>query len=36
VHMDYAFARLAHPAQILAAVLYIISKEKDPIYPSPF
>jgi len=36
IHMDYAFARLGHPAQILAAVLYIISKEKDPIYPSPF
>jgi len=36
IHMDYSFARLGHPAQILAAVLYIISREKDPIYPSPF
>lgn len=36
IHMDYAFARLGHPAHILAAVLYIISKEKDPGYPSPF
>ena len=36
IHMDFAFARLGHPAQILAAVLYIISREKDPAYPSPF
>jgi hypothetical protein len=36
IHMDFAFARLGHPAQVLAAVLYIISREKDPIYPSPF
>ncbi len=36
IHMDYAFARLGHPAHILAAVLYVISGEKDPIYPSPF
>lgn len=36
IHMDYAFARMGHPAQILAAVLYITSREKDPIYPSPF
>jgi hypothetical protein len=36
LHLDFAFARLAHPAQILAAVLYVISREKDPIYPSPF
>jgi len=36
VHMDFAFARLGHPAQILAAVLYVISREKDPIYPSLF
>ncbi len=36
IHMDFAFARLGHPAQILAAVLYVISREKDPIYPSPF
>lgn len=36
IHMDYAFARMGHPAQILAAVLYITSKEKDVIYPSPF
>lgn len=36
IHMDYAFARLGHPAHILAAVLYVISKEKDPGYPSPF
>lgn len=36
IHLDFAFARLGHPAQILAAVLYIISREKDPVYPSPF
>ncbi|MDA8132533.1 MAG: hypothetical protein M0011_13600 [Elusimicrobia bacterium] len=36
VHMDFAFARLGHPAQILAAVLYVISREKDTAYPSPF
>jgi len=36
IHMDFAFARLGHPAHILAAVLYVISKEKDPVYPSPF
>jgi hypothetical protein len=36
VHMDFAFARLGHPAQILAAVLYVISREKDPVYPSLF
>lgn len=36
IHMDFAFARLGHPAHILAAVLYVISKEKDPGYPSPF
>lgn len=36
IHMDFAFARLGHPAQIMAAVLYVISREKDPIYPSPF
>lgn len=36
IHMDFAFARLGHPAQILAAVLYIVTREKDPVYPSPF
>jgi hypothetical protein len=36
LHMDFAFARLGHPAQILAAMLYIISREKDPVYPSLF
>jgi len=36
IHMDYAFARLGHPAHILSAVLYVISKETDPVYPSPF
>jgi len=36
VHMDFAFARLGHPAQMLSALLYIISREKDPVYPSPF
>ncbi|HAT71946.1 MAG TPA: hypothetical protein DCS63_03940 [Elusimicrobia bacterium] len=36
LHMDFAFARLGHPAQILAAVLYVISREKDPVYPSLF
>ena len=36
IHMDFSFARLAHPAQILITLLYIISREKDPAYPSPF
>jgi hypothetical protein len=36
IHMDFDFARLAHPAHILSCVLYIISSEKDPVYPSPF
>ncbi len=36
VHLDYAFSRLAHPAQILGAALYILSKERDPSYPSIF
>lgn len=36
IHMDFAFARLGHPAHILAAVLYVNSRESDPIYPSPF
>lgn len=34
IHVDYAFARLGHPAQILAAVLYVISTERDTVYPS--
>jgi len=34
IHLDFAFARLAHPAQMLVSVLYIISKEYDPFYPS--
>jgi len=36
IHLNFDFARLAHPAQILASVLYVISKENDPFYPSPF
>ena len=36
IHLDFNFARLAHPAHILASCLYIISREKDPVYPSPF
>ncbi|MCG2725254.1 MAG: hypothetical protein L6420_03180 [Elusimicrobia bacterium] len=36
IHWDYAFSRLAHPAQILMSVLYILSKERDPSYPSIF
>ncbi|OGR40680.1 MAG: hypothetical protein A2X35_09530 [Elusimicrobia bacterium GWA2_61_42] len=36
LHMDFSFARLGHPAQILAAVLYVVSRENDPVYPSPF
>jgi len=36
IHLNFDFARLAHPAQILASVLYVISKESDPFYPSPF
>ena len=34
IHLDFAFARLAHPAQMLVCLLYIISKENDPFYPS--
>jgi len=33
IHLDFAFARLAHPAQILALALYIMSTEKEPLYP---
>jgi hypothetical protein len=36
IHLEYNYARLAHSAQILMSILYIESKEKDPIYPSPF
>ena len=36
IHMDFDFARLANPAQILAAILYLTSYEKDTAYPSPF
>ena len=36
IHLSFDFARLAHPAQMLVSVLYIISKENDPFYPSPF
>jgi len=36
IHLDFDFARLAHPAQMLVCILYIISKEKDPVYPWPF
>jgi hypothetical protein len=34
VHMDFAFARIAHPAQMLAAILFVISYEKDSWYPT--
>ena len=36
VHMDFAFARIAHPAQMLAAILYVMSYEKDSWYPTIF
>jgi hypothetical protein len=36
IHWDYAFSRLAHPAHILVSLLYILSKERDPSYPSIF
>jgi len=36
IHMDFSFARLARPVDILACVLYIVSRERDPAYPSPF
>lgn len=36
LHLDFAFARLAQPAQMLVSVLYIISRENDPFYPWPF
>jgi hypothetical protein len=34
--MDFAFARIAHPAQMLAAILFVISYEKDSWYPTIF
>lgn len=36
IHMDFAFARIAHPAQMLAAILFVISYEKDSWYPTIF
>ncbi|MEW5950764.1 MAG: hypothetical protein GX447_04205 [Elusimicrobia bacterium] len=29
VHLEYAYARLAHPGQIMSALLYIASREKE-------
>jgi len=29
IHQEYDYARVAHPAQILASILYIISREKE-------
>lgn len=29
VHLEYAYARLAHPAEIMAALVYISSREKE-------
>ncbi|MFH1618661.1 MAG: hypothetical protein ABIG11_02030 [bacterium] len=34
VHLDFAFSRLANPAQLLTCVLYLESKNRDPFYPS--
>ncbi|MDT8286676.1 MAG: hypothetical protein RQ748_06160 [Elusimicrobiales bacterium] len=34
IHLEYNYARLAHPAHILAAVLYIISREREHAYPT--
>lgn len=36
IHLEYNYARLAHPAHILAAVLYIISREREHAYPTIF
>jgi hypothetical protein len=36
IHLDFDYGRLSHPAQIMTALLYVISREKDPAYPSPF
>lgn len=36
IHLEYNYARLAHPAQILTSILYIESKERTPIYPTLF
>ncbi len=36
IHWDYAFSRMSHPAHILISLLYILSKERDPSYPSIF
>ncbi len=34
IHLEYNYARLAHPAHILAALLYIISREREHAYPT--
>lgn len=36
IHMDFAFARIAHPAQMLVAILFVSSYEKDSWYPTIF
>jgi hypothetical protein len=36
IHLEYNYARLAHPAHILAAMLYIISREREHFYPTVF
>lgn len=36
VHLDFAFARIAHPAQMLAVILFVVSYEKDSWYPTIF
>ena len=34
VHMDFAYSRIAGPSQILAAILFVVSYEKDSWYPT--
>ncbi|MDQ7774268.1 MAG: hypothetical protein RDU13_12205 [Elusimicrobiales bacterium] len=36
IHLEYNYARLAHPAHILAVLLYIISREREHAYPTIF
>lgn len=35
VHLEFSFSRIAHHALILICALYVESKDRDPIYPSP-
>jgi len=36
IHLEYNYSRLAHPAHIMAAVLFIVSREREHVYPTIF